>query len=174
MTDDKDYWTSLDRRVTELDNKFASLQRDYDRDVDQLTHKNEEVTNRVNRGLSPSVQKAIQDTADAKLLIKDLDFLIKNIAADMKNVFGETIELTRKMHDNLRENNTLILKNFDQDRLRPVESEVGFIKKTFIYGLVGAGIVFIGQKTMNFAWDKIEAWRQPPAVTTVVMPKKKN
>ncbi len=63
---------------------------------------------------------------------------------EMKDMVRETTEHTRSM-----------IENFDKYKLVPVTEEVGLIKKTFIYGLVGVMIVFVGQKGINILWDKI-------------------
>ncbi len=144
MNDDREFWVSLDRRLSDLDTKVANLIRDYQRDIDKLTQENKQVTERVNMGLSPSVQKAIQDTAKAELLISQLSNSLEKTAGEMKGIVTDTASLTNKM-----------IANFQEFKLKPVEDEVGFMKKTFIYGIVGAVIVFIGQKSMNLVWDKV-------------------
>lgn len=146
MSDERtnEFWVSLERRVSDLDNKMSIIQRDYQRDVDRLSQENAKVSERVNMGLSPSVNKAIQDTAHSELLISQLTNALEKTASEMRKIVTDTADLTK-----------LMLRNFEENKLKPVEAEVGFMKKTFIYGIVGALMVFIGQKALNLAWDKV-------------------
>lgn len=152
MSDDSEYWASLERRLSELENKSNNFERDWNRESAQLDQRISEITNRVNMGLSPSVQKAIQDTADGKLMISELRHGIDKSIIEMKSLVRETTDLTK-----------LMVSNFDEHKLKPVANEVGLIKKTFVYGLVGAVIVFLGQKGINLAWDKIFKSDSPAA-----------
>lgn len=137
---DESLISSLDRRVADHDKKIADTQRDYT----ELSHSIQELLNRLNNGLSPSVQSVLKENAEIKLSISELSHELKLSTLEMKGVVRETAEHTR-----------LMIKNFDDHKLIPVANEVGFIKKTFIYGLVGALIVFLGQKGMSVLWDKV-------------------
>jgi hypothetical protein len=145
MSDDRDndFWLALERRVSDIDAKVANLQRDYQRDYTELARDIRENTGRVNNGLSPSIQKALQDNSDNKLSIASLGNVVEKAVIEMKSIVRETTDLTK-----------LMLSNFEQNKLKPVESEVDLIKKTFVYGLIGMMIVFAGQKGINFVWDK--------------------
>jgi len=141
---DKNYLTSLDRRVSEHDSKLAGLQREYERETTQLRQEIKEVTNRVNMGLSPSVQSVIRENAQSQLLIKDLERTLDKAINEMRSVVRESAELTK-----------LMVSNFDEHKLGPVKEEVGLMKKTLIYGLVGALLCFAGQKGINILWDRV-------------------
>lgn len=140
MTEESTLISSLDRRVSDHDKKINDAQRDYT----ELRHSIQELLNRLNNGLSPSVQSVLKENSEIKLSISDLSHELKMSTIEMKGVVRETAEHTR-----------LMIKNFDEHKLIPVANEVGFIKKTFIYGLVGALIVFLGQKGMNVVWEKV-------------------
>jgi len=150
----EDYLASLDRRLTDLDFKLVNLQRDYQRDYTQLEHAITEVTNRVNNGLSPSVNQVRKENSDNKLSISDLAHVLDKTVSEMKSIVRESADLTK-----------LMITNFEQHKLKPVEEEVGLMKKTFIYGLVGAVIVVLGQKGINVVWDKITKADKPGVVS---------
>ncbi len=136
----QDFLSSLDRRVSEHDGKFSIVQRDFA----EVSHEVKEVLNRINGGLSPSVNEVRKENSEIKLSLKDLAHKIDLDMIDMRNMVKESTEHTRLMID-----------NFERFRLKPVADDVNFIKKTFIYGLVGALIVFLGQKGMNVLWDRV-------------------
>lgn len=141
MTDKPDdFLSSLDRRVSEHDSILADTQRDYT----ELTHEIKELMNRINNGVSPSVNEVRKENSEIKLSISDLSHKLDLSMIDMKSVVRESAEHTR-----------LMIENFDSNKLIPLSTDVSFIKKTFIYGLVGALIVFIGQKGMSSIWDRI-------------------
>lgn len=135
-----EYLASLDRRITDHDSKLASNQRDYT----ELTHEIKELMNRINNGVSPSVNEVRKENSEIKLSIAELSHKLELSMIDMKGVVRESAEHTRAMID-----------NFDKYRLNPTEREVGFMKKTFVYGVVGALIVFLGQKGFAVVWDKV-------------------
>ncbi len=137
---EKDYLASLDRRVSEHDSQLSSSQRDYT----ELTHEIKELMNRINNGVSPSVNEVRKENSEIKLSIADLSHKLDINTIEMKTTVRESAELTRTM-----------LHNFEKAKLEPVEKEVGMMKKTFIYGLVGAVIVFMGQKGINLVWEKV-------------------
>lgn len=154
---EKDYLASLDRRVTGHDAKFAEVQRDYS----EVTHEVKEVLNRINGGLSPSINKVKDDNGEIKISLKDLSHHMDISMMEMRNLVRESTEHTRLMVDNANKNHAATLEGFEKDKLAPVAAEVGMIKKTFIYGLVGAVIVFLGQRGMNAMWDRIFT-KEPP------------
>ena len=135
-----DFLSSLDRRVSEHDSILADTQRDYT----ELTHEIKELMNRINNGVSPSVNEVRKENSEIKLSISDLSHKLELSMIDMKSVVRESAEHTR-----------LMIENFDSNKIAPLSTDVSFIKKTFIYGLVGALIVFIGQKGMSAIWEKI-------------------
>lgn len=135
---DKNYLASLDRRITDHDNKISNGQRDYT----EMTHEIKELLNRINNGVSPSVNLVRQENSEIKLSLADLSHKMDINTIEMKTTVRESAELTRNM-----------LKNFEESKLAPIEKEVGYIKKTFIYGLVGMFVVFIGTKALNATWD---------------------
>jgi seryl-tRNA synthetase len=135
-----DYLASLDRRVSEHDTKISNGQRDYT----ELAHEIKELMNRINNGVSPSLNEVRKENSEIKLSIADLSHKLELSTIDMKAVVRESADHTR-----------LMIKNFDDHKLAPIEKEIGFMKKTFIYGLVGALFVFIGQKGINVAYEKI-------------------
>jgi chromosome segregation ATPase len=137
---DKNYLASLDRRITDHDAKLTGTQRDYT----ELTHEIKELLNRINNGVSPSVNEVRKENSQIKLDIADLSHKLDITTMEMKQTVRETADLTRTM-----------LANFEKAKLEPVEREVGFMKKTFIYGVVGALIVFVGQKGLNAMWDRV-------------------
>ena len=47
------------------------------------------------------------------------------------------------------------VQNFEEQVITPIRAEVGFMKKTFVYGVLGAVIVVLGQKVINSVWDKV-------------------
>ncbi len=136
---DKDYLASLDRRIVDHDNKLASSARDHT----ELAHEIKELLNRINNGVSPSVNKVRDDNVEIKSSLKDLAHQIDLDMRGMKDMVRETTEHTR-----------LMVTNFEKHRLEPVEREIGFMKKTFLYGLVGAGLVFAGNITLGILWKK--------------------
>lgn len=141
MTEEpKDFLMSLDRRISEHDGKITSVQRDFT----EVSHEVKEVLNRINGGLSPSVNEVRKENAEIRLTLKDLGYKIDSDLKDMKGIVRESAEHTR-----------LMIENFEKHRLSPVANDVDFIKKTFIYGLVGALVVFLGQKGMSLIWAKI-------------------
>ena len=137
---DKNYLASLDRRIADHDAKLSSSQRDYT----ELTHEIKELLNRINNGVSPSVNAVRQENSDIKLSLSDLSHKMDINTIEMKTTVRESAELTRSM-----------LNNFEKSKLEPVEKEVGFMKKTFVYGLVGGLLVFAAQRGLNLVWDRI-------------------
>lgn len=146
---DKNYLASLDRRITDHDNKIASAQRDHT----ELVHEIKELMNRINNGVSPSVNKVKDDNAEIKIQIKDLSHQMEIEMRDMKNMVRESTELQRSM-----------LTNFQQAELGPVKADVSFMKKTFIYGVVGMVIVFVGNLGLQALWARIASKVDIPAV----------
>lgn len=148
MTDQaNDFLASLDRRLSENDVKIVGIQRDYS----EITQQVKQVLDRINGGLSPSVNEVRKENAEIKLGLKDIAHKIDMDMIEMKSMVRESAEHTRLMVD-----------NFDKHRLAPVVQDVSFIKKTFIYGLVGALIVFLGQKGMSAIWDRV--FEKRPAI----------
>ena len=137
---DETLMASLDRRVGDHDKKISDVQRDYT----EMSHEIKELLNRINNGVSPSVNEVRKENSEIKLAIANLSHQMKLDQMDMKAMVRETTDHTR-----------LMVKNFDEHKLDPAVKEMGFIKKTFIYGLVGALIVFLGQKGMSVMWDKV-------------------
>lgn len=138
---DNNFLASLDRRISEHDTKIAEAQRDHT----ELSHEIKQLLERINQGVSPSVNAVRKENSEIKLSLADLKHKFEIDMIDMKTVVRESAELTRTM-----------IKNFDESKVEPIKSEVGLIKKTFIYGLVGALIVFLGEKTMSMVWQHIE------------------
>lgn len=136
---DKEYWSSLDRRVSEHDSKITKTERDYT----ELSHDIRQVLERINGGLSPSVNKVRDDNNEIKISLKDLAHQIEKEKLEMKNLVRESTE-----------HNRLMIENFEKHRLGPVAEKIARIETTFIYGLVGMLIVFLGQRGLNFVWDK--------------------
>jgi len=146
MNDDRntDFWIALERRVSDMDTRLSNLQRDYQRDYTDLSRDIKENTGRVNNGLSPSIQKALQDNSDIKLTISDLKNTVEKTVGEMRSIVRESTDLTK-----------LMIANFEQHKLKPVEDEVGFMKKTFVYGVVGMVIVFFGQMGLKAVFDRL-------------------
>lgn len=134
------FLSSMDRRITDHDQKLTAVQRDYT----EVSHEIKELLNRINNGLSPSVNKVKDDNAEIKGQLKDLKHDLSDGLKDMRGMVRESAELTRSM-----------LENFEKGQLQPLAMDVGFIKKTFIYGVVGALVVFLGQRGLNVIWDRI-------------------
>lgn len=157
MSDDRDkeFWASLERRLSDLASSTAQLQRDYQRDVTQLTHEVKEITNRVNLGLSNSVHNVEVDNVKIKLAQSEQSAAFDKSLAQMAEKVREYTELTQLLVKNSEKNADLKLGNFEKDQLAPVKDEVGLMKRTFIYGLAGAVIVFLGQKVINIGWDAV-------------------
>ena len=143
---DKDYLASIDRRVTDHDNKLAMTQRDYT----ELSHEIKELMNRINNGISPSVNEVRKENAAITLSIAELSHELKLTTMDVRSVVRESAEHTR-----------LMIQNFEEHKLKPIESEVGFMKKTFIYGVVGAIIVVLGQLGINTIIKKFFSSEKP-------------
>lgn len=137
---DKTHLNALDRRVSDHDIRLTEVKRDYT----EVTHSIQELLNRVNNGLSPSVNRVKDDNEQIKLTMLEVSHTMKDELKEMRGVVRESAEHTR-----------LMVENFEKHQLGPVVREVGFIKKTFIYGLVGALIIFIGQRAIGHFWDKI-------------------
>ncbi len=137
---DKEYLASLDRRITDHDNKISSASRDHT----ELTHEIKQLMDRINNGVSPSLNKVRDANEEIKLSLKELSHQFDLDRREMKDMVRESTEHTR-----------LMVENFDKHRLAPVERDNSFMKKTFIYGLVGALIVFTGQKAMSVLWEKV-------------------
>ncbi len=137
---DENLISSLDRRVSGHDKDMADIKRDFT----EVSHEIKEILNRVNNGLSPSVGEVRKENSEIRLSIQALSHKIELDMIEMKGMVRETTEHTRHMVD-----------NFDKHKVTPVANEMNFIKKTFVYGLVGALIVFLGQLTMKNLWDKI-------------------
>ena len=137
---EKQYLASLDRRVSEHDAKLSNSQRDYT----ELTHEIKELMNRINNGVSPSVNEVRKENSEIKLQISELNHSLEINMRDMKQVVRESADHTR-----------LMVENFEKARLAPLEHDMSFIKKTFVYGLIGALIVFLGQKGMSLVWDRV-------------------
>lgn len=135
-----DYVASLDRRLSDNDSKISGIQRDHT----ELSHEIKQLMERINLGLSPSVNAVRQENAEIKLALADLSHKMDISQIEMKTMVRESTELTRSM-----------LNNFEKAKVEPLDKEVGFMKKTFIYGLVGAVIVFIGQKGLNVLWERV-------------------
>ena len=150
---DKNYLASLDRRVSDHDGKLSSIQRDYT----EVSHEIKELLNRLNNGLSPSVNKVRDENAEIKSELKDIRHDLSDGIKDMKGMVRETADLTKQM-----------LENFEKGKLAPVAQEVGFMKKTFVYGLVGALIVFAGQRIMGNFWDRLFRERAATAAPAVI------
>jgi hypothetical protein len=147
-----EFLTSLDRRVSEHDARLATV---FARDV-ELAHEIKQLLERINQGVSPSVNAVRQENSEIKLSLADLRHKFEIDMIEMKTMTRESVELTRSM-----------LHNFQEGTIQPIQKEVGFMKKTFIYGLVGAFIVFIGEKGLNAAWDKFfEKQRAPLSAPT--------
>lgn len=142
MSEDQkgDFLASLDRRIIEHENKIANTHKE----ITQLSHGINQLSERINQGVSPSVNAVRQENSEIKLALADMRHKFEIDIIDMKAMVRESTELTRTM-----------LHNFEKTKVEPMQIEMGFIKKTFVYGLVGAFIVFVGQKTMNIVWDKI-------------------
>lgn len=140
MENDKDYLASLDRRVSDHDNKISQGNRD----LTQLSLEIKQLLERINQGVSPSVNAVRHENGEIKLQLAEMKHKFELDMVDMKTMVRESTELTRSM-----------LHNFDTGKIAPMNSEIGFIKKTFIYGLVGAGVVFIGERVMNVVWEKV-------------------
>ncbi len=138
---ESNFLASLDRRVSDHDTKLAATQRDHT----ELSHEIHQLLERINQGVSPSVNAVRQENSEIKLQLSDIKHQFEIDQIELKTMVRESTELTRTM-----------LHNFDKSKVEPMQAEVGLIKKTFIYGLVGALIVFIGQKTMNMVWERIE------------------
>lgn len=153
---DKDFWITLDRRLSDLESKHAQLQRDYQRDVTELSHDVKGITNRVNMGLSNSVHAVEKDNIAIKLAQSEQSHGFDKSIGEMRAVVREHTDLTK-----------LMVNNFDTLKLKPVQDDVSMIKKTFIYGLVGALVVFLGQKGMNLLWDRV---MDKPAIVTTHQP----
>jgi seryl-tRNA synthetase len=149
---EKDYLLSLDRRVSDHDNKLSLAQRDYT----ELSHEIKELMNRINNGISPSVNEVRKENAAITLSIAELSHKLELSTMDMKSVVRESADHTR-----------LMIQNFDEHKLRPVETEVAFMKKTFIYGVVGALIVVLGQAGINVIWKRF-AGPEKTAITTAI------
>ncbi len=142
MTDEagKEYLSSLDRRVSGHDNEITIVKRDFSEVSQQL----KQILDRINGGLSPSVNEVKRDNAEIRLLIKDLSHKIDLDMRDMKTMVRESTEHSQ-----------LMLANFEKQHVQPITEEFGNFKKMFIYGLVGALIVFIGQKGLGMLWDRV-------------------
>lgn len=137
---EKDYLASLDRRISEHDEKIADAARDHT----ELTHEIKQLLERINNGVSPSVNKVREVNEEIKGEIRDLAHKFELDRREMKDMVKESTEHTR-----------LMVENFDKHRLAPIERDMGFMKKTFLYGLVGALIVFVGQKAISVVWEKV-------------------
>lgn len=135
-----DYLASLDRRISDNDAKYSVMQRDQT----ELSHAIKQLLERINQGLSPSVNAVRQENSEIKLALADLTHKMEISQIEMKTMVRESTELTRTM-----------LSNFEKAEVKPMKDEIGFIKKTFIYGLVGALIVFIGEKGLNMLWGRV-------------------
>lgn len=135
-----DFLASLDRRIIEHENKISNTHKE----ITQLSHGINQLTERINQGVSPSVNAVRQENSEIKLALADMRHKFEIDIIDMKAMVREATELTRSM-----------LHNFEKTKVEPMQVEMGFIKKTFVYGLVGAFIVFVGQKAMNNVWDKV-------------------
>ncbi len=154
---DKDFWMTLERRLSDLESKHSQLQRDYQRDVTEFSHEVKEITNRVNFGLSNSVHAVEKDNIAIKLAQSEQSHAFDKSLGEMRAVVREHTDLTK-----------LMVNNFDTLKLQPVQDDVSMIKKTFIYGLVGALVVFIGQKGLNILWERVF---DRPALVTPHQPK---
>lgn len=137
---DKNYLASLDRRITDHDNKISTAQRDHTELVQEI----KQLMERINQGVSPSVNAVRQENSEIKLTLSDLSHKMDMNMMEMKSTVRESADLTRTM-----------LNNFENSHVEPLEKEVGFMKKTFIYGIVGAVLVFIGDKAINAVWDRV-------------------
>lgn len=146
---DKEYVASLDRRITDHDSKIANTQRDHT----ELTHDIQKLAERINNGLSPSVNEVRKDNSEIKLAIQNLAHQFELERRDMKAMMSQATELHRAM-----------LTNFEKARIEPVEKEIGYIRKTFIYGTIGVLITVLGHKGFNFLWDKV--FKDPPKIVT--------
>ena len=138
--DENEFMLSLDRRVSDQEEKISDTRRDYT----ELSHEIKELLNRINNGVSPSVNEVRKENSEIRLAIANLSHQIEIEKIEMKTVVRESAEHTR-----------LMIENFDASKLSPVIREVGHIKKTFINGIVGAVIVAIGAKGINIIWDKV-------------------
>ncbi len=141
---DREFWSSLERRISDVEGKLSQTQRDYQRDVTQLTHEVKEITNRVNHGLSNSVNDVKIDNVNIKLAHSELRHDLEKSIHEMRGFVNTSTDLTK-----------LMVNNFADKDLKPVKEEISYMKKTFIYGLVGALIVFVGQKAIGVVWERI-------------------
>ncbi len=136
----KDFLTSLDRRVSDHDSKIANTQRDYT----ELGHEVKELLNRINNGVSPSVNEIRKENSEIKLAIANIDHEFKIGMLEMKNMV-ETVVSGMDMK----------LKNFEDNTIVPVQKSMSRIQGVLFYGLVGALIAFSGQRIIGNIWDKI-------------------
>jgi hypothetical protein len=148
---DKNYLASLDRRITDHDNKIAGNQKDHT----ELVHEIKELMNRINNGVSPSVNAVRKENSEIKLQLADLSHKMDISLIEMKSMVRESAELSRSMVTNFEKAKLEPLEKSVDDKLKPVREDIHFMKKTFIYGLVGAVIVFGGQKVIEFTWDRV-------------------
>ncbi len=109
-----------------------------------MSHEIKQVLERINQGLSPSVNAVRQENTEIKLSLQKLEHTFEMDMKDMKGMVRESTELVRSMLD-----------NFHTSKVEPVATRLGFIEKTFVYGLVGAVIVFLGQKGINEIYDRV-------------------
>jgi hypothetical protein len=139
MEINKDFLSSLDRRVSDHDTKIANTQRDYT----ELGHEIKELLNRINNGVSPSVNEVRKENSEIKLAIANIDHEFKIGMMEMRNMVKGVVDgMDLKVH------------NFEVNEIAPMRRDMNRIQTVLFYGLVGALIVFAGQKVLGNAWDK--------------------
>jgi hypothetical protein len=161
MNEERQFWASLDRRLSELESKMSLLQRDYQRDFTDLQRDIRENTARVNNGLSPSIQSVIKENGENRVAIEKLTNLVNATASDMRSVVTGTAELTSKM-----------LANFKEHEVAPVKAELDFIKRIFIYGTVAGVVGFLTLKGTEIGWKAVFD-REERVVVKAPLPSKK-
>jgi hypothetical protein len=136
----KDFLTSLDKRVSDHDTKIANTQRDYT----ELGHEIKELLNRINNGVSPSVNEVRKENSEIKLAIANMDHKFEIGMIEMKSMVKSVVD---KVDTDIY--------SFDENTIKPIRKDMNRIQGVLFYGLVGALIIFAGQKLLGSLWDKV-------------------
>ncbi len=136
----KDFLTSLDRRVSDHDSKLANAQRDYT----ELGHEIKQLLERINNGVSPSVNEVRKENSEIKLAISNMEHKFDIGMMEMKGmVEGVVGGINMK------------IESYDENTIIPIRKDMNRIQGVLFYGLVGALIIFSGQKILGSLWDKV-------------------
>jgi hypothetical protein len=131
---ERDIWMMHDRRMGEMDNKIHDAQNSIGAVVQEL----KQVLDRINMGISPTMQKVLEKQGDINLTLEKLDHKVELSINQMKNQFDAAMAS---------------ISNTVEAQVSPVVVEHNGIKrdvdwlKSSVYGtilLLVIGIVTIG------------------------------